>query len=62
VNRIGILIAKNASNRLPTTLESTLEESNVLSELRDKLKLSRVNANEFTEEQIIDTIKFFLTV
>jgi hypothetical protein len=62
VNRIGILIAKNASSSLPTTLETNLEESNILSELRDKLKLSRVNANEFTEEQIIDSIKFFLTV
>ena len=62
MNRIGILIAKNASSSLPTTLETNLEESNILSELRDKLKLSRVNANEFTEEQIIDSIKFFLTV
>ena len=62
VNRIGILVARNASSSLPTTLETNLEESNILSELRDKLKLSRVNANDFNEEQIIDSIKFFLTV
>ena len=62
VNRIGIVVARNASSSLPTTLETNLEESNILSELRDKLKLSRVNANEFNEEQIIDSIKFFLTV
>ena len=62
INRIGILVARNASSSLPTTLETNLEESNILSELRDKLKLSRVNANEFNEEQIIDSIKFFLTV
>ncbi|MBL58008.1 MAG: hypothetical protein CMP61_12550 [Flavobacteriales bacterium] len=62
VNRIGILVARNASSSLPTTLETNIEESNILSELRDKLKLSRVNANDFTEEQIIDSIKFFLTV
>ena len=62
VNRIGIVVARNASSSLPTTLETNLEESNILSELRDKLKLSRVNANDFNEEQIIDSIKFFLTV
>ena len=61
-NRIGILVAKNSNNSLSTSLENSLEESNILSELRDKLKLIRVNANDYTEDQIIESIKFFLTV
>ena len=61
-NRIGIFVAKNSGNDNPTSLESTIEESNILSELQDKLKITQINSRDFTENQIIESIKFFLKV
>lgn len=61
-NRIGIFVARNSGNDNPTSLESTIEESNILSELHDTLKITQINSRNFTENQIIESIKLFLTV
>ena len=61
-NRIGIFVARNSGNDSPTSLESTIEESNILTELQDKLKITQINSRDFTENQIIESIKFFLKV
>ena len=61
-NRIGIFVARNSGNDNPTSLENTIEESNILSELQDKLKITQINSRNFTENQIIESIKFFLKV
>jgi hypothetical protein len=61
-NRIGIFVAKNSGNNNPTSLESTIEESNILTELQDKLKITQINSRDFTENQIRESIKFFLKV
>ena len=61
-NRIGIFVARNSGNDNPTSLESTIEESNILSELHDTLKITQINSRDFTENQIIESIKLFLTV
>ena len=61
-NRIGIFVARNSGSDSPTSLESTIEESNILTELKDKLKITKINSRDFTENQIIESIKFFLKV
>ncbi|MAS52234.1 MAG: hypothetical protein CMD20_03410 [Flavobacteriales bacterium] len=61
-NRIGIFVARNSGNDNPTSLETTIEESNILSELHDTLKITQINSRNFTENQIIESIKLFLTV
>ncbi len=61
-NRIGIFVARNSGNDNLTSLESTIEESNILSELHDTLKISQINSRDFTENQIIESIKLFLAV
>lgn len=62
VNRIGILVARNTSLSFPSTLEINLENSSILSDLSNKLKLEVIDAKDFTEDQIISSIKTFLTV
>ena len=61
-NRIGIFVARNSGNDNPTSLESTIEESNILIELSDILKITQINSRDFTESQIIESIKLFLTI
>ena len=61
-NRIGIFVARNSGNDNLTSLENTIEESNILSELNDKLKITQINSRNFTENEIIESIKLFLKV
>ncbi len=61
-NRIGIFVARNSGNDNATSLESTIAESNILSELNDTLKITQINSRDFTESQIIKSIKLFLEV
>ncbi len=61
-NRIGLFVARNTGHENPTSLENNIEESNILGELQNTLKMSRINARDYTEQQIIQSIKLFLTV
>jgi uncharacterized sporulation protein YeaH/YhbH (DUF444 family) len=61
-NRIGIFVARNSGNDNLTSLENTIEDSNILSELNDKLKITQINSRNFTENEIIESIKLFLKV
>ena len=55
-------MARNTGHENPTSLENNIEESNILGELQNTLKMSRINARDYTEQQIIQSIKLFLTV
>lgn len=61
-NRIGLFVARNTGHDNPTSLETNIEESNILGELQDTLKMSKINARDYTEQQIIESIKLFLNV
>ncbi len=61
-NRIGLFVTRNSygGTTSQTTLEKSIESSNLLIELRDKIKMDVIDANDISEKQIIETIKKLL--
>jgi uncharacterized protein len=59
-NRIGLFVARNSGSGNPTSLENTIKDEGVVHDLKGTLVMEHINAREYSETEIVESIKKIL--